>query len=483
MKISRVLAVVKSKYDNSPIQAKASLWYAVCNFLQKGISFVIIPIYVRVLTTAEYGQYSVFQSWREILMIFATLNLYCGVFTKAMVDIDDDKDSYISSMQGLSTLITGVLFIIYLIKYNFWNNIFEMDTITMMIMMANFIFYPALSFWSVRQRVENKYKKMVAVTLGISVATPIISLILLFSTNLRVNAIIWGSMLVQCIVGAILYFYHFAKGKVLFVKEYWIRALKFNIPLIPHYLSLIILAQADRVMIKKICGSEKVGIYNLAYQLSMVMNIFISAINNTLVPWSYEKLRKKEYSEIKKISSGICLIMAVCIFIVIIVAPEIVWVVATLEYYDAIWIIPAVCISCYFTFCYNLFSTVEFYYGATRFVMVASVIGAFLNIILNMIFIPIYGYIAAGYTTMICYLVFMFMHYIFMRKVCKKNTENNMVYDIKFIVLSSIILCMAGGICMCLYNYIIVRYIIFVTILISIFFNKNKITNILKKMR
>ena len=102
----KVLEKIINNYKSISLQARASMWYTICNVLQKGISFIIIPIYVRILTTAEYGQYSVFQSWRDVLIILATLNLHAGVYTKAMVDYPDDRDKYTSSMQGLSTLIT-----------------------------------------------------------------------------------------------------------------------------------------------------------------------------------------------------------------------------------------------------------------------------------------------------------------------------------------------------------------------------------------
>lgn len=105
-----------NKYRSSPVQMKASLWYAICNILQKGISFIVIPIYVRLLTTSEYGHYSVFISWKDIIIIFATLNLYCGVFTKAIVDYKNDRDRYTSCMQGLSTVITIIVFF-YLFAY------------------------------------------------------------------------------------------------------------------------------------------------------------------------------------------------------------------------------------------------------------------------------------------------------------------------------------------------------------------------------
>lgn len=477
------LRMVFEKYKKTSVPVKASLWYTICNILQKGISFIVIPIYTRVLSTTEYGEYSVFQSWLNILIIFATLNLYCGVFTKAMVEYDDDRDRYTSCMQALSTMLTVGLFLIYLIRIEFWNSLFRMETMTMILMFLYFVFYPAIMFWSVRQRVEYKYKSMVIVTLLVSVAIPIISLLLLFYTDLRSKAVIWGYLLVQGVAGSIFYGYNFIKGKIFYEKKYWIHALKFNIPLIPHYLSLIVLGQADRIMIGKYCGTGKTAIYNLAYQVSMLMNIFIVAINNSLVPWTYARLKEKEYKSIKKTSNSLCIMNAVMTIGAILIAPEIIRILGTEEYIDAIWVIPMVTISVYFTFVYSLFSNVEFYFGQTKYVMVASVVGAILNIILNAMFIPKYGFIAAGYTTLFCYFTFMVMHFLFMRKVCSKQIGEELVYDIKFIIVSCLLICAIGVLCMVLYNFTVIRYVVIVLGIVLYVVIRKKLVEIIKSFR
>ena len=61
-------------YHKLPVQVKASLWFLICSFLQKGISVISTPIFTRLLSTAEYGQYSVFSSWLGIINIFVSLS-------------------------------------------------------------------------------------------------------------------------------------------------------------------------------------------------------------------------------------------------------------------------------------------------------------------------------------------------------------------------------------------------------------------------
>lgn len=471
------------KYKSIPVPAKASLWYTVCNILQKGISFIIIPVYVRILTTAEYGSYSVFQSWRDILIIFATLNLYCGVFTKAMVDYDKDRDRYTASMQGLTTLTTSALFFVYIVARDFWNGVLEMGTVTMLLLFAYFILYPAFTFWCVRQRVEYKYVKMIIITLAASVAAPVISILLLMFTELRAEAVIWGYLISQCSVGLFFYIYHFIKSQAFYVKDYWKKALKFNLPLVPHYLSIIVLGQSDRIMIKEYCGEAQAGIYNLAYQVSMIMSIFVNAINNSLVPWTYEQFKVKSYKKVTDVTTKLCALMMVMTLGVMIVAPEIVAILGTDEYYAAVWVIPAVAASVYFTFCYGLFNTVEFYLNYTSVIMIASVIGAVLNVVLNAIFIPMYGFIAAGYTTAVCYFVFMVMHYLFIRKVSKQEFKGQSVYNIGFMGLTLIIVCACGAGFMLLYNFRLVRCLIVVAALVVLFLIRKRIIGIFKEMK
>lgn len=479
----KFLSNLIEKYKQTPLQARASAWYTLCNILQKGISFFVVPIYVRILTTAEYGAYSVFQSWRDVLIILATLNLHAGIYTKAMVDHDQDRDRYTSCMQGLSTLLTAVLFAVYIPASGMWNRLLQMETGTMLLLFAYYIFYPALTFWTVRQRVENKYVRMVTVTLVVSVLTPLISVLLLTFTPLREKAVIWGYLIVQSAVGVYFYFVQFFKGKCFYHKEYWSKALKFNIPLIPHYLSLIVLGQADRIMIQHYSGSDKAGIYNLAYQIAVLMQVVTNAIFSTLVPWSYEQLKNRTIGALKSATTKLCMLVAVMTFGVILVAPEAIAIIGTPEYQEAVWIVPAVAISVHFTFCYNLFSTVPFYYGATSYIMVASLVGAVLNIILNAIFIPMFGYIAAGYTTLVCYFAFMIMHYVFMKVTCRKELGGAAVYDNKLIFLSCLGLCVLGGVCMVLYQGWIARYVIVAAIGVTVIVMHKRIIGLLKSVK
>ena len=67
-----------------------------------------------------------------------------------------------------------------------------------------------------------------------------------------------------------------------------------SIPILPHYLSGVILNQGDRIMIDKMVGKEAVAYYGLAYSIGMIAQILVTAINSAITPWMYEKFKQKK---------------------------------------------------------------------------------------------------------------------------------------------------------------------------------------------
>lgn len=464
------------KYKNMPVSAKAAAWYTVCNILQKGIAFIVVPIYTRILTKAEYGSYTVFQSWKDILIIFTTLNLYCGVFTRGLVKHEEDRERYVSSIQILSLVVTLITGALLFVGYEGINMVWQVDMPVLIALIAYYLFSPSIQFWSVRQRVENKYIKMVVVTILLSLVVPICSILLLSTTGLRENALIYGYLFIQTAFGVVFFFINVGKCRIKL--EYWTEALKFNIPLIPHYLSLIVLNQSDRIMIDNYCGKSEAGMYGLTYNVSQLLNVFIAAINGSMVPWQYEQMKKEKYETVGKISKILCIGIGICTLLVIAVGPEIIYIMGGPEYMEAIWCIPPIVMGIYFTFCYGLFSNVEFYYGVTKYIAIASSVGAVCNVALNAIFIPIFGYIAAAYTTLACYILFAVAHYIIMRRVSKEK-----IYDVKGIVILSAALVVLQIFFTFAYNYAIIRATLLALLLIGSFIKRNYFIECIKSIR
>lgn len=474
---------ILNRYRNLSEPLKASVWFAICSFMQKGIQFITAPIFTRLLSPDDYGITNVYNSWFQIIIIFASLSLFNGVFNVGMIKFEGNQYKYMACSQGISMVATVVCFFIYIMFHDFWNDIFHLPTALMIIMFVQIFFTPPLQYWSGKQRFDYKYKMLILVTLAMSILGPIISIIAIKSSQYKVFAKIFSGVLVEGIVGIIFFIYIFYKGKNFYIKDYWSFILRFAIPLIPHYLAGTVLASSDRIIIDKLCGSSFTGIYSIGYTISLGLTIINTSINNSFIPWTFKKMKNKEYDQISPKSNAILIIIGLISITLITLTPELVKIIAPIEYYDAIWVIPPVAMSVLFMFMYNLFGNIEFYFEANKFITVASIIVAILNIMLNYLFIPVFGYIAAAYTTLISYILFSGFHYLFMRKLVKSKIGEIKIYNIKFIFMLVIIFMAFSAIIMCLYNYPIVRFLFILFLLLTAILKRDTILNIFKSLK
>jgi O-antigen/teichoic acid export membrane protein len=441
---------------------------------------VTTTIFTRLLNTSEYGQFGVFNSWLGIVNIFVSLNLSYGVYTQGLIKFDKERNVFSSSLQGLTLTLVSVWTIIYLLFHNFWNQLFSLTTVQMLAMLVMIWTTSVFNFWAREQRVFYKYKQLVILTLITSVAKTIVGIFSVTHSADKVTAYILSLVIVELIAYTWLFFNQMSRGKVFFSKIFWRYALFFNIPLVPHYLSQTVLNSADRIMIQNMVGYSKAGIYNLSYSLSLIMTLFNTALTQTLSPWLYQKIKDKREKEIAPVAYTTLIFIASVNIMLILLAPEAVAIFAPKEYYEAIWIIPPVAMSVFFMYSYDLFAKFAFYYEKTNFLMIASVLGAALNVFLNYIYIQRFGYIAAGYTTLVCYIFYTVAHYLFMRKVCRQYCDGEYPYETRKILIIAITFLMIGFGLMLTYNYPIVRYGILFLIVIVLFIKRKQITERIK---
>ncbi len=471
------------KFKNMPIELKASVSYTICNILQKSLSFLTLPLFTRLLTTTQYGQYTIYASWMSILTTFLTLELPYGTFNTAMVNYKDDRDGYISTVQTICTIFTLVALLIYLPFSSFLNKFLELPTFLIIVMFFEILFQAAFMFWCGKRRFEYKYKSIIVITLLIAVLSPALALIFVFSSKEKGYARILGYSLITIAFGLIFYFINLTKGKKPFKKEYWKYAITFNVPLLIYYVSQTIFNQSDRLMISRFCGVDKAAIYGVAYNLAMVLILVLNAINNAYTPWLYKKIDEKKPQENKKISAYIALLMAVLLSGIIWLAPEIIYVMAGKNYSAAKWVVPPVAASLLLLLYTQFSNNVEFLYKKKFYLIIASLVPAVVNIVLNYIFIPKFGFLAAGYTTLVSYLLFALISYLFIIKYLKKGQELYGLFNVKILLLILAGFIGVNILGMALYNFLIARIIVMVVVLIALIIFRKKIFALIKSLK
>ena len=470
------------KIKEMPIQAKASLAYTIANLISKGISIITVPIFTRILTTAEVGIGTTYSAWYSIIYSVVTLSLTSGSLNIAMVHYQNNRDRYESSILSICTL-TGSIFLIFSLVFgNAFSEISSLGQNLIILISISLIINPALELWYARQRYEYKYKSSVAVSISVTILSAAIGVVMVLTlrdyTGINLGEVKTVSQgIVLLIASSMCYFYVMIKGKCFFDKDMWKNALAWSLPLIVHSLSKSVLDLSDRVMISSMCGQSEAGIYGTVYSLAMLSLIVWNAINTSLIPTTFEKLEKCDYISLRKIVNSIVAIFGITALCVTLLAPEILLLFTTDEYLKAVQLVPALSAGIFFTAIYNIYGNFLLYKKKTGYIMIGTLVAAITNIILNLIGISLFGYMAAAYTTWISFVLLAGIQ----ARVCERSYSFRVLDDKSLFLAATCIslLCVA---CNLIYNLRVLRFIIVATLVIIVGIKRKKIFALISKI-
>ncbi len=455
---------------NSAKALKSGLWYTAANFIMKGIGFITTPIFTRLLSHEEFGLYSNYASWLQTFTMFVTLNL-ASTFISARFDFEDDFDGYISSALSLSTFSTLIwLFIINLFP-TWFASITGVEFKYLNVMMLYLLFAAAIDMFQARERYFFRYKISVFISLFLSVASSILAVLLIVYLDNKLDGRIMGFAIPYIVMGLVLYIVIFLRGKKINI-NYWKYALPICLPFIPHLLSLTLLNSMDKIMITNICGPAQNALYSLAYSCGAVITMLITSLNTAFAPWLGEQLHVNNFDTIKKVATKYVLLFVGLTCGIMLIVPELLLIMGGESYREAIYVMPPVAFGCVCQFIYTMHVNVEQFKKKTVGMAIASISAAGLNYLLNMIFIPKFGYIAAAYTTLASFLWLMIIHMFLVYKIGYAG-----VYDRNKILI--IVLCVGlyTATVHFLYGNTILRYILLVVyggMIVYLFFAHKK---------
>ncbi len=470
------------EYKNVSLTVKSTIWFTVCNFVIKGFSFFTVPLFAHLLSVEEYGVLSIYSSYEQVLLILATFELSLGAYQRGILKYKHELNVFNFSLLMLSNLITIVF---YVLIFHFRNLLFQFTGLSFRIvslMTIYFLVSPAYTSWLNEKRFKFQYINAVIFTLLFTFIPTIVALLTIIYIKATAELKIVSTLIAQILFCIPFYLIRgnlvIAKGKLETIIKHWKFCLSFQIPLVIHSLSYLILAQSDRIMIGKLVGNSEAGIYSVAYSISNVATVIQLSVNQVFKPWRYQKLEEKEYKNIKDVSSFLCVVIAIVLLLFFIIVPELMKILFKAEYYEGMWSIPPLACSTYFIFLYSMFTDVESFFGKTKYIMYVSLGCALINIALNYIVIELLGYIACGYTTLICYILFAILHYIFMKNICNKEGIDEEIFNMKLIIALSLVIFVCSVIISLLYKFIIIRYAILMIVTYILYKKKKDVKNL-----
>lgn len=470
---------LRERYRALPVALRAGIWFAVLQYTQQALAVLTTPLFTRILTTEQYGLVSVYNTWHAVLDILFTLRLSAGIYQIQLSEHPDDRENVTSSLTVLSSFLLLGVSAIFLIFRAPLASLLKLPVNMMLIMLLDIWAQMVLAFWLTRNRFEYRYRLCLSVVLlncllrtGCSV-----TMTLLAPENPAFYKVL-GNAIPETAVSLVLLAIILRRGRFCLKRSYWKEALAFNIVLMPSYLSSVLLSSSDRLMIRYLRGESEVALYSLAYSCAHLTQLSFSAINWAFTPFAYSCMRRRDYASLRRVANLLTVFTALFTALLVCFAPEAIALLAPKQYRNALQVIPPAACGIFLTFVYSFFAHTQNFYKKKWDILLATVAGAVVNIILNWIFIPRFGYLAAAYTTVAGYAVTALLRFWRYRRIIPEP-----IYNVRMFLLISLLLFAFGAVCAVLYPYPVIRYFMIAGIVLVLILRRDSIRQTLRTMR
>jgi len=389
------------------------------------VTVISLPILTRLFPPSDYGSYVLAIGVVSILTIVGgwvglSISRFYPAYEKK--GKREEFSALILKLTFLTLFVTSLIFLsaIVFLKKQIPENLFNLLEIGIIVYIFSSLFTILLNFLKIRRQI-NWYSGF---SIWIRLAGFIFGISLIVFFHFGLGGLLWGIVLSAGL--ALPFLWKMAVRKIRKINkgipyESALELAKYSFPLVIGSLAAWILSLSDRYMLELFRESKEVGIYSISYAISQNSILFITSLFalafNPLSIIIWENQGEKISKEF--VASGTRYFLILCIPAVIgmsILREPILRFFSTPNYYEGAKIIPLVGLGIFFFGLTQRFGIGLALYKKTHFYMYSFIFSALLNLGLNLLFIPKYGYLAAAATTVVSYAFLLGLTVIFSRR-------------------------------------------------------------------
>ncbi len=417
--------------DNNVL--KAGLGYTIGNYLLKGLGFLTVPLFSRMMSTADFGMYNTFLSYESVLYLFICLAIHSSI-KNAKYDFPGKLDEYVSSILLIPCGIALILLFLVNVFTGLFTNVLGMGRALLNLLVLMSFASGVLILYQSRLAIDYRSREYLALSYANAIGSIILStlLIVLQDEEKYIGRII-GTVLPVLFIAVWVMIRLFRTARPTINKEYYSFGLKISIPIIPHGLGQVVLTSFDRVMITSMIGASASGIYSFAYTIGALVQVTGNSISTVLEPWVFERIDSGEIGKAKKYCGIYYLFLVALTCGVMLFSPELIYILGSEKYNEAFGAVLPVLFAGMISMAYAIPAIVEYYFKKTGYIAIGTCGAAIVNILLNVIFIPKYGFVAAAYTTLASYMLYFIFHMISAKRISGFNLLSPILAGVGFL--------------------------------------------------
>ena len=376
----------------------------------------------RLLTEEDYGVLNIFASFVSMAPIVLALNTNVGV-GRRYFEADGDFKAYL----GTSFMVSYGLITIASV-FMFFNAAWFADLLSIPEMTIFFIGPFAIrainkSFHLQVFRAKSEPKKVRSLSLisGYIGFVLGVSLVYFHPIENRFMGQLWSGLIMTFLGSGIILYRLLPYIRLDFKWEHIRYMLSFGFPLLPSYLSSVVLAQFDRVMIGSYLGNGEAGQYSFAYNISMLQLMLVNALYYSWEPKYFKYMKAKDYEQHDRDTLKLLSIASFSACGLILFSDWIGYILGSESFHRSLYLIPIIVLGQFLLAINPIYKRHISFAKKTVYTSVVVLICGALNIWLNSIFIPIYGSSAGAYTTVASYALMFLLVYFIVRFVLKSH--------------------------------------------------------------
>ena len=416
---------------------KGSVVLIFSNLCLKAINCLLLPLYTNNLTPQMLGVSDTITSFTGLLFPMLVMGLD-SAYSAFYFEKDDKKreDKVFSTLRAAFTVLGVIPMIACFFSKTLSEMLFRNSDYQWVLVIA--LLSVTLNVWylpfALEIRMQNRMTIYSIITIISSLLMMCLNIYFVSIVKIGVYALILSTMIVYVV--QLILFWLCAKRRFIFgcmdkvlLKE----MLCFSLPLIPSVVTMWILNLSDRYVILYCWGEAEVGLYGIANRVAVLLNMVISGVSMAYTTFAYANVDNAEAKKQYALVFNIMYIALIGIsFILSMFSREIIQLMAADTYARAYEPLQDMVFS---QVIYGLFTIMNYgiyFKKKSKYTVWATTAGAGVNLVLNLMFIPKYGIMAAATTTLIGYLVMFAIVYKYSQKLypCKygiKRIAMNMV--------------------------------------------------------
>lgn len=432
--------------------SESTFWYTLGNLLIRSVSFLLLPLYSNLISTDEFGRYSLLMAFYTIAAVFYQGGL-TSALTKFYLDSEDEKQrcKIFSSVVNL-ILFTGVSLtaLAAVFSNDLSTMILGLDKFSGLVLLTVFSLFIESLVATVLQLLKTKElsRKVVSFSAISAVTNLLMNILLVYYLGWGIKGIIAAQLISALFVLLILFPTISKEYTFIFETPLVKNILAFSYPLIAAGILATAVDVIDRFIINHYLGEEVTGIYSFSYKIALVMNVFVISMRTAWTPYSIRLFRAGNYSnDYGKVLTKIIALSSIIFLATSLLAGDLFnftfdgKYLLNPSYQGGVIIIPIVLIAYSFNALAGYYSIYPFITGKSFYFFYADLIALVFNLSFNYLLIPKYGIVGAAIATLLSYCA----GFIFYFLISYKKLQIN--YQLNKILQTLIVTGMAYAIC------------------------------------